>query len=347
MRTNLDYWKHSLENPEPPDDKAYLRKDALIVQDAGYRKACQQIRDMITTYCTLKRLNPEAKTEDILKWLILEIDKQLIEVKNIEYTEFIAYWKCLNLSHSIYKKKSEQERLKILEDCLSKYCENRQELYEGLGYTHTIQQALYDSASSRKHSTSAQNKLIDILKKLSDDRIRQAQRLEELERIAIYYFLPDKSKTTLNEILSHFVGKSKADTSKEGEDSNAKEHDKASDSGKKGKIPDIVIYVHPKVYIVEAKHIKEVEGSQDKQIDELIQFISQTEDIGGIKVSYVAFLDGVYFNLLISPKQDNKQDIQRKAIIDALKRCPSNYFVNTAGFRALFADVFSKESPHG
>ena len=104
------------------------------------------------------------------------------------------------------------------------------------------------------------------------------------------------------------------------------------------KIPDLVIKIKGKLLILEAKHIKESGGAQDKQINELITFIRQKENK---PVSYVAFLDGRYFNKFTGTSLSGKVQEQRDAIEKVLQEHPSNYFVNTAGLRQLLTDLLS------
>jgi hypothetical protein len=98
-----------------------------------------------------------------------------------------------------------------------------------------------------------------------------------------------------------------------------------------------MIRINDRLLILEAKHIRESGGAQDKQIGELIDFISQSEDK---PISYVAFLDGRYFNRLIAPKGKVRE--QRSAIEKALRKYPNNYFVNTSGLLKLLADLLSE-----
>ena len=59
-------------------------------------------------------------------------------------------------------------------------------------------------------------------------------------------------------------------------------------------------------------------------------------------ISYVAFLDGRYFNRLINPPPKGKVRKQRSDIEKALRKYPNNYFVNTSGLLKLLADLLSK-----
>lgn len=49
-------------------------------------------------------------------------------------------------------------------------------------------------------------------------------------------------------------------------------------------------------------------------------------------MSYVSFLDGVYFNELATKTPTGKTEAQLKQIRQALRANRYNYFVNTAGF---------------
>lgn len=81
--------------------------------------------------------------------------------------------------------------------------------------------------------------------------------------------------------------------------------------------------------VIEHKHMKEGGGGQDKQIGELIDFIRQNDP----QVSYISFLDGVYFNeLAVADQSERKSRAQLNQIRQALRANRYNYFVNTAGF---------------
>jgi hypothetical protein len=104
-----------------------------------------------------------------------------------------------------------------------------------------------------------------------------------------------------------------------------------------GKLPDVVLKAKDHLFIIEAKHINETGGAQDKQIAELISFVNQREPSQNIH--YVAFLDGLYFNYFINPPQGSKLSQQKEDIENCLRRNHSNFFVNTAGFVNLLKDL--------
>jgi hypothetical protein len=294
---NTDYWEYSLKHPEPEDleEEPYIR-DKCIVSDSNYLSQVNYLRDLLTTYCTLSKFierEPSFAHEElgvsslvtdefsenpryIYQVVLKAIDQLLITVDNIQHTEFVAYFKCFGLSHSDYCRKAEMQRLAILEKILQRYCERRKEQYDQLGYTHVIQQALYDSAVSRTQGASGIQKLRQIIEQVARE-----------------------SKITIQEAKTLLE----------------------------------FIQLECSFYPI-------------KQIAELIRFIRQTESK---PISYVAFLDGRYFNKFRDTSHADNVREQRQAIEEALKKYSSNYFVNTAGLRKLLADLLSEtvENPDG
>ena len=67
---------------------------------------------------------------------------------------------------------------------------------------------------------------------------------------------------------------------------------------KQNKKLDLIIKVNGKIFLCEAKHLNTSGGGQDKQIAELIEIISLKEQ--NKNISYIAFLDGSYSNILLS-----------------------------------------------
>jgi hypothetical protein len=350
--SNIYYWSHSLDNPEPEglEEEPYIH-DEYIVDNPNYLKQVNYLRDLITTYCTLSRFierepsctheelgvsaatadEPSENLRDIYQRVLNEIDRLLITVENIQHTEFVAYFKCFGISHSDYREKNMQQRLTRLREILQRYCKNRKERYDQLGYTHVIQQALYDSVVSRKQGTAGIQKIRQIIEQAEQEsqvEIQEAATVDELTQLE-YGFYPIISPEAFEKLREKF-----RITYKFGQE-------------KQAKIPDLVIKIKDRLLILEAKHIKESGGAQDKQIDELIKFISQKEEE---LISYVAFLDGRYFNKFRDTSSADKARKQRKykvrrqreAIEKALKDYPNNYFVNTAGLRELLANLLSE-----
>jgi len=323
MKRNLEYWTLSLAHPEIIGEGVYSR-DKIIVQDNAYLEAVNRLREHITAYCVLKELGENNETR---RRVLIEIDALLRSVDKIQYTEFVAYWKCLDLTFSVYRKISDDpQRYTLLENALENYCEHRCRLYERLGYTPVIQQALYDSAKARSQGVSGFQKLQQILQQAIGEEVPTVSGLKDFVSCHLCQFVPSSDKQELfREMMQSLNAKYEFGEMHQ------------------NKIPDLMVKVRGKVFVIEAKHIKEPGGAQDKQIAELISYIRQKEDSQS-PVRYIAFLDGLYFNLLAAAKEGTKLARQRQDIENALEENPCNYFVNTVGLLHLFQDAYQRRS---
>ena len=98
--------------------------------------------------------------------------------------------------------------------------------------------------------------------------------------------------------------------------------------------------------LIEAKHMKEGGGAQNKQIVEIIDFIKHQEDSDDLH--YVTFMDGVYFNKFSKAHiQQNKIRRQKEDIVKNLEKNKNNFFVNTAGLKSLFKDIEGENKSYG
>lgn len=122
--------------------------------------------------------------------------------------------------------------------------------------------------------------------------------------------------------------------------------------GSQNKDLDIIIKAKNKLLFLEAKHIKESGGAQDKQIKELIGLLN-VELPENIKI--IAFMDGVYSNhllnitdeeilkpdILIKGKKVTKILRQRQELITALNNNKDSFWVNTTGLESLLDDLIN------
>ncbi|MFZ8802783.1 MAG: hypothetical protein ACO2PO_07320 [Candidatus Calescibacterium sp.] len=313
LKRNLEYWKISLKNPEPIVDEYYI-SDEIIVDDKKLIKIIERLRDLITTYCVLLE-----KDENSAKKILDEIYEIISDTDKIQYTEFVAFWKTLDLSFSVFNKLQNQKM--ILAELLKEYCSRRKKLYDRLGYSNITVQALYDSGASRKKGTSGVIKIIVLAKeKFNLEKLSHFGKIEDIKTQKVGYFLPDSGDEKLfRNFCKNFNIKYRF----------GYEH--------QGKLPDVVLKVGNHFLIIEAKHIKESGGAQDKQIDEIIKFIKHSENSKSIH--YLSFLDGIYFNNFISPPKSSKVNRQKQEIEEYLKNNPNNFFLNTAGIICLFQDL--------
>lgn len=316
LKINKYYWEESLRNPEPVADEYYIF-DEVIVSDTSLIQKIERLRELIISYCVMieKDRNATSKILDEIYDIITSADK-------IQYTEFVAFWKALDLSYSIFNQLPNQKT--ILNEILQKYCEKRRKLYDQLGYTHTTVQALFDSGASRRKGSSGIEKLVDLLRNLIG--ATHVKTIEEFVSAHTGYFLPDTEDELLFEEFRKKFGIKYTF---------GRRHQQ--------KRPDLVFKANNHFFIVEGKHVKESGGAQDKQVLELIEFVKNSE--GSNNIHYVSFMDGVYFNnfIWIYPNSDNKTARQRRDIEEALASNKNNYFVNTAGFIRLLKDLTTKE----
>ncbi|GIW23731.1 MAG: hypothetical protein KatS3mg068_2738 [Candidatus Sericytochromatia bacterium] len=316
LKENKYYWTVSLNHPEPAADDYYIF-DQVIVSDKNLIQKIERLRELIISYCVMieKDKNSASKILDEIHKIIVSIDK-------IQYTEFIAFWKAFDMSYSVFKKLPNQKF--ILEGLLQEYCERRRKLYDKLVYSNVTVQALYDSGSSRKKGTSGIEKIKEIMKSIFGD-IPKANSINDIKRLNLTYLLPDSGDIDLFlKFLDNFNLKF------------------PYGRGKQNKMPDFLLKCGKHILIIEAKHLKEPGGEQNKSMSELIDFIQQNEN--DPKIHYVSFIDGVYFNLLISPpvsrrKKENKIQQQRNDIESSLETYKNNFFVNTAGLKTLLNDL--------
>ena len=328
IKDNLYYWEKSLDNPESFPDKYYII-DNIIVSNEYLVKCIHELRESITSFCyILKRLTEIDSTvkNKILENILQRIYKIITETNNIQYSEFIAFWKTRDISYSVFKKiENLNERMKILKSLLKEYCERRDNLYIKLGYSDTTIQVLYDSSVSRKKGILGSQKIAEIIETIAKEKnINIIQLRENHDTIPLEqncYFLVDQNKKFFDSLIQSY--------------------DMRYDYGERhqGKIPDIVVKINSEILIIEAKHLKESGGAQDKQVRELIEFISQSEN--NRNIHYVSFMDGIYFNNFINPQPNTSYARFKRDIEKALNTYKQNFFVNTAGLIQLILDIIS------
>ena len=317
LRKNIKYWEISLKHPEPVGDEYYI-SDQIIIEDKTLIQKIERLRDLIISYCVIID-----KSKKVAEKILDEIYQIIISIDKIQYMEFIAFWKALDMSFSIFKNLPNQKI--ILAEILEKYCQRRKKLYDKLGYSNVTVQALYDSGASRKKGSSGIKKVLDLAYKILE--LKENQHLSTIADIKKYklgYFLPDQGdKILFKDFCQKFKLKYQF----------GKVHH--------GKEPDIVLKRNKHFFIIEAKHIKEAGGAQNKQIVEAIEFIRYSEKSKFIH--YLTFMDGVYFNNFIwaSHQKNSKVNKQKEDIERYLRTNPSNFFLNTAGLKELFKDLTS------
>jgi len=318
LKKNLEYWRISLKHPEPLIDEHYVF-DRVIVEDEDLLRKVERLRELIIGYCVVVEKD-EGATSKVLDE-ILEI---VISTSEIQYTEFVAFWKVLDISYSVFKNLT--DRRGILEALLREYCKRRRRLYDKLGYSDTVIQALYDSGVSRKKGVAGISKLVGLVEDTFGD-VPHVRDMGTFMSSLLCYFLPDRGDRDLfvefrREFGIRYVF--------------GERH--------QGKNPDLVLKAGGHFFVAEAKHIKEGGGAQNKQVLEAIEFVRFSEDRDDIH--YVSFMDGPYFNRFIRHEgRSGKVLKQRRDIERYLRENRENFFVNTAGFKALLRDLKGSFKP--
>ncbi len=109
----MEYWKYSLKHPEPIFEDYYI-KDDLIVENKDLIEKVERLRELIISYCVVIEKNKETAQK-----ILDEIYELITSVKYIKYTEFVSFWKALDMSYSVFEKMGNKKE--ILKELL---CEN-------------------------------------------------------------------------------------------------------------------------------------------------------------------------------------------------------------------------------
>lgn len=318
---NLDYFKFSLENPDDIIDfsnpmgcivVAKNQKEHLTNLQIAYHK----LTDLIITYKTLKS---KKKNQKIVNDVLQDIIKLLTDVDLINYTPFCVYFQVLKYSYSSYindrKKMEASEELKVIQQIIDTYLKYRHDIYSFYGYNDIVLQIMSDISSSRRNGKTGIKKLEDILLPLS---YRKAHKLEDFKNNQLTYILPDKDgKKLFQEILKEY------------------NIDFQFFHKRDAKYPDILLKSREKIYIIEHKMINGSGGSQNEEVNEIIDFIGYPES--NPHVYYISCLNGNYMTEL--NKSAGKTKAQKNRIIKHLGYFGRNYFVNGSGFKKLLEEV--------
>lgn len=317
---NYAYFEYSKNNPEEICDPFYT-KGALVIPQTSDEKNRLTINndrmiECITTFKYLISKNLTAK-DKIVFTVVNEIVDILSTTPNINYSAFSQFFMVYNSTYSYFKRLKDTDKFTFIYEMLLKYCKERHELYLSHGYSNSILQVMSDNYSHKRNGKASIEKILHILSFYKLKRISNINSTDSIN----YFFLPDKGDRALFE---EFIQKY-----------NLKMESRAIEQNK---LPDIVFNCNGQFYICELKTMKGCGGGQNKQIVEVAYFIKFSEN--DPRFHYIAFLDGDYANTLFDSNMP-KIVSQRKDIINALNNNKGNYFVNTAGFKKLLADIFA------
>ncbi|MCQ2598807.1 MAG: hypothetical protein MJ187_00275 [Alphaproteobacteria bacterium] len=351
MRPNIEYFKYSLYNADKiidfsnPAGVEVVSKNSEL-QPKELQIANNRLVELITAYKVLCSQN-DYKHDNSIRKIILEIIEILDNVKLINYSAFCVYFQVLKYSYSAYQTEQKQmtldDKIDLLTQILDMYLTNRHDMYLSYGYSDQILQVMSDVASARRNGKTGIQKVETVISSLG---FKKTETLENLLSAPRCYILPDKDG---KQLFKSFI--------------KYKNIKFIFATARDNKYPDLLLKCNNEFFIIEHKMTNGDGGSQNEAINEIINFINQTEEQPNIH--YVSCLQGNFIKALaadnnisnidnefntidISDYMDsdittgntkNKHEHQYSHILQNLKRYPNNYFVNGCGLEFMIKNM--------
>jgi len=297
IQNNLHYFEISQQNPEKILDSFYIF-DEKHPQLRKYIANTKEIKNILITIRTLQNKNEDKK---VIEKYFLELSKTLGRFSNC--SEFACF---INACDSFLD--FAKNDIILLEKIAQRYF-NKRILNEAV--PEEWLQAILDSNSGRKKGKCGEKKLLYILAKYGFQEVKTWEDFFSKQKCVAKFSKIFNVKNVRKNLSIKLAAK------------------------KQNKKLDLIIKINGKMFLCEAKHLNTSGGGQDKQISELIEIISLKEH--NKNISYIAFLDGSYSNILLSDKNGgDKLTTQRKEIKKYLLHNQQNFWINTTGFESLF-----------
>lgn len=306
LNTNQHYFDISIQNPEALDLRyAHIAWDPNLDL---YIETTKQIKELLAT---IKQLKAHGRNADDFYEELYAIFIKRIASKN----ELNCFVNACDCSTGVLKAEWADNNKQLFINIVDLYLQYRD-------FTDQTPrewvQALIDKGASRAGGTVGENKLVEIAQNAGFVLVDNWDNFIANGKVVAVF---KKGVFDRRRILENL-----------GVDLQFNAQDKMLD----------VILKNGDTYVfIEAKHMKECGGSQDKQIKELIDIIRT--DTNNDNVKYVAFLDGFYSNLLLKDirnpiDKDAKTPNQQRDINTALAANSNSYWLNTAGFNKFVHD---------
>ena len=297
IQNNLHYFRISQQNSEKILDSFYIF-DEKHTKLQKYISNTKEIKNILITIRTLQKKNEDKK---VIAKYFSELSKTLGKFSNC--SEFACFINACDSFLDLAKKD-----IVLLEEIAQRYFSKRI-LNEAVPEEWI--QAILDSNSGRKKGKSGEKKLLHILAKYGFQEVKTWEDFSNKRKCVAKFSKIFSVKNVRRNLSIKLATK------------------------KQNKKLDLIVKVNEKIFLCEAKHLNTSGGGQDKQIAELIEIISLKEQ--NRNISYIAFLDGSYSNILLSDRNGGDKLItQRKEIKKYLLHNPNNFWVNTIGFETLF-----------
>ncbi|MDO8451307.1 MAG: hypothetical protein Q7S76_00375 [bacterium] len=319
---NTELFDYSLQNPESLVDDFYIKGRDLIISNSPdepnqLMRINRELLDNITAY----RVATDHDNGE-MRAATLRTVQSLMRNNGLNFSEFASFWAVVDVSYSLYMALPDTEQLEFLESVIKKYLEMRHEIYLRQGYSSTTLQVGKDAKAHKSNGSLGSAKVATILSENGYTQLTSLT-LESLRNSDKIFLFSDKNgkklfKEILNDLNIEFLWS----------------------VGRQNKMPDVLFKNGNDIFIIEHKHMKEGGGGQDKQVAEIVDFISHSELNASSIIHYVTFLDGLYFNLLAHQAgAGGKLATQIANTRSNLATNQGNYFVNTAGFRELLKQM--------
>ncbi|MBT3392897.1 MAG: hypothetical protein HOF38_05015 [Elusimicrobiaceae bacterium] len=309
LEDNLHYFKKSIETQEKNLDNNYMFLD-WDDNIEKYKETTIKIKELLTTIKVLKEKN---KTDNDLYKDLYRMSLDRLGQKS-EFNCFINA--CDTTMDSL------KNDFKTFKKVVNLYLDNR--TISDYSPKEWIQ-ALIDKGASRGKGSKGEDKVLRLAVQKGFKHISSWEEFNKEKKVVVKF---SKNNFDLKSIQ--------------------KKLDIKLNFKSQGKMLDIILKHDEKIMFIEAKHLKEGGGTQDKQVHELINIIQTRNSNKNVLVG--AFLDGVLSNHILdmseeyikNPKklnyEKNKTVRQQVDIIKALKTNKNNFWFNTAGFKKFIKD---------
>lgn len=311
LKSNQHYFDISVKNKETLEDCYMVLSKDKHIND--YANVIQKIKELLYTIKTLeaKKNNADDFYFDLYK---------VISYKYADKSELVCFFNACDCTINTIK-----EQFDTFKKVVSLYLNNRD--ITDITPKEWIQ-ALIDKGASRSKGSIGEKKLEKIANKHGFVSVNNWEDFLKTKKAVVRF---RKNKFDVKTIKKHLGVNLNFNT--------------------QNKMLDIILKSGTNYCFIEAKHLKEGGGSQDKQIKELIEIISQK-----IKNNHIflgAFMDGVYSNILLDGinnklfknpyclLKENKSDKlknQRYDIVQSLQNCENSFWFNTSGFDKFLCD---------
>lgn len=312
---NIKLLEFSFKNKEDYIDIFYNKDNKLIISENPKKinelmKANMDLIDNIISYKIAYESDNFEMQDTILENII-----ESLQINWMNCSEFVSYWGIKDISYSYYsdKLKTILSKKDFLKKIIIDYINDRHNYYRKYWYSSVNLQSISDSKSHKSSGNSWNIKVSTLFNWFWFNHFEW--NLEEFILSDKIYIYPDKTEKKLFlEIIKKYNIKFEW----------SKNHE--------NKQTDFLFKFNGTIYIMEHKHMKESWWWQDKQMTEIINFISYNEK----DIWYISFLDWVYFNKLWDNTIKKWKIInQKKSIYKNLKNNKNNFFVNTKWFIKL------------